>query len=93
VHRAKVATAADLVAPAALIPAAQAQSAPKPPPAPEPEPDFVVACNGPTCCGPRSYGLNHKAYSVPQSQCACARMRARDQATINLLRSATITHT
>jgi hypothetical protein len=79
-------------APAVLIPAAQAQSAPKPP-APIAAREFMVACMGPLCRGPGSYTLNHTGYAVPQSQCACEMMRTRNQAMINSLRSATITHT
>jgi hypothetical protein len=62
-------------------------------PAPEPAPELMVACNGPACRGPGSYALNRSIYAVPRSHCACEMMRARDQATINLLRSASITHT
>jgi hypothetical protein len=76
----------------AMLPTVSAEKSTQPP-EPAPEPEFVVACNGPTCRGPQwgSYTLNRTAYGVPQSQCACARIRARDQETINLLRSASIT--
>jgi hypothetical protein len=76
-------------APAVVVmPVAQSQSAPKPV-VPTPMPELLVACNGPTCRGPSYKDHSAIGYVVPQSRCACA----RNQAAINSLRSATITHT